>query len=151
MASAWRNLKNIFSRPLFTIIFRPEMLKFHPYSILTGDTMVGFVIFYLLKPSFLMRRMWRWNKIMVIYLLLCCNVVIFYEAHLLSSSANFLPTTYNFAFSYKTFNELNPAQHSGLEGLKIRKYFDFLFWWQLILFEKMDFMGIDCSKLCIDW
>ena len=28
MVSAWRNLKNIFSRPLFTIIFRPEMLKF---------------------------------------------------------------------------------------------------------------------------
>ena len=38
-----------FSRPLFTIIFRPEMLKFHPYSILTGDTMVGFVIFCVLK------------------------------------------------------------------------------------------------------
>ena len=36
MVSAWRNFKNIFSRPLFTIIFRPEMLKFHPYSILTG-------------------------------------------------------------------------------------------------------------------
>ena len=48
MVSAWRKFKNIFSRPLFTIIFRPEMLKFHPYSILTGDTMVGFVIFYLL-------------------------------------------------------------------------------------------------------
>ena len=45
MVSAWRNFKNIFSRPLFTIIFRPEMLKFHPYSILTGDTMVRFVIF----------------------------------------------------------------------------------------------------------
>ena len=40
--------KTIFSRPLFTIIFRPEMLKFHPYSILTGDTMVGFVIFCVL-------------------------------------------------------------------------------------------------------
>ena len=37
MVSTWRNFKNIFSRPLFTIIFsfRPEMLKFHPYSILT--------------------------------------------------------------------------------------------------------------------
>ena len=46
---AWRNFKNIFSRPLFTIIFRPEMLKFHPYSILTGDTMVRFVIFCVLK------------------------------------------------------------------------------------------------------
>ena len=49
MVSAWRNFKNIFSRPLFTIIFRPEMLKFHPYSILTGDTMVGFVIFCVLR------------------------------------------------------------------------------------------------------
>ena len=35
MVSAWRNFKNISSRPLFTIIFRPEMLKFHPYPILT--------------------------------------------------------------------------------------------------------------------
>ena len=26
------------------------MLKFHPYSILTGDTMVGFVIFCVLRP-----------------------------------------------------------------------------------------------------
>ena len=49
MVSAWRNFKNIFSRPLFTIIFRPEMLKFHPYSILTEDTMVGFVIFCVLR------------------------------------------------------------------------------------------------------
>ena len=51
MVSAWRNFKNIFSRPLFTIIFRPEMLKFHPYSILTGDTMVGFVIFGVLRKN----------------------------------------------------------------------------------------------------
>ena len=35
MVSAWRNFKNIFPRPFFIIIFRPEMLKFHPYSILT--------------------------------------------------------------------------------------------------------------------
>ena len=48
MVSAWRNFKNIFSRPLFTIIFKPEILKFHPYSILTRDTMVGFVIFCVL-------------------------------------------------------------------------------------------------------
>ena len=51
MVSAWRNFKYIFSRPLFTIIFRPEMLKFHPYSVLTGDTMVGFVIFCVLKGT----------------------------------------------------------------------------------------------------
>ena len=48
MVSAWRNFKNIFPRPLFIIIFRPEVLKFHPYSILTGDTIVGFVIFCVL-------------------------------------------------------------------------------------------------------
>ena len=35
----------------FTIIFRPDMLKFHPYSILTGDTMVGFVIFCVLNDN----------------------------------------------------------------------------------------------------
>ena len=52
MAYAWRNFKDIFSRPLFTIIFRPEMLKFHPYSILTGDTMVGFIIFCVLRKDF---------------------------------------------------------------------------------------------------
>ena len=38
-----------FSRPLFTIIFRPEMLKFHPYFILTRETMDGFVIFCVLS------------------------------------------------------------------------------------------------------
>ena len=38
-----------FSGPLFTIIFRPERLKFHPYSILTGDTLIGFVIFCVLS------------------------------------------------------------------------------------------------------
>ena len=48
MASAWWNFKNISSRPLFTIIFRPEMLKIHPYSILTGEIMVGFVIYCVL-------------------------------------------------------------------------------------------------------
>ena len=51
MVSAWRNFKNIFSRPLFTIIFRPEMLKLLPYSILTGDSMVAFVIFCVLRIS----------------------------------------------------------------------------------------------------
>ena len=44
MVSAWRNFKNIFPRPLFIIIFRPEMLRFHPYSILTLDTRIEFVI-----------------------------------------------------------------------------------------------------------
>ena len=52
MVSAWRNFKNIFSTPLFTIIFRPEMLKFHPYSFLTGDTRVEFVIYCVLMRLF---------------------------------------------------------------------------------------------------
>ena len=38
-----------FFRPLVTIIFRPEMLKFHPYTILTGERIVGFVIYCALQ------------------------------------------------------------------------------------------------------
>ena len=53
MVSAWRKFKNIFSRPLFTIIFRPETLKCHQYSILTGQTMVRFVIYCVLSSSVL--------------------------------------------------------------------------------------------------
>ena len=51
MVSVWRNFKNIFPRPLFIIIFRPEMLKFYPYSILTGYTRVEFVIYSVLSNS----------------------------------------------------------------------------------------------------
>ena len=51
MVSAWRNFKNIFPSPLFITIFRPEMLKFHPYSILTGDTRVEFVIYHVLTQT----------------------------------------------------------------------------------------------------
>ena len=43
IVSAWRDFKNIFPRPLFFIIFRPDVLRVHPYSILTGDTRVEFV------------------------------------------------------------------------------------------------------------
>ena len=32
---AWRNFKNIFSRPLFIIIFRPKILILGTYSILS--------------------------------------------------------------------------------------------------------------------
>ena len=52
MEGAWRNFKSIFPRPLFIIIFRPEIVKFHPYSILTGDTTVEFVIYSVLITSF---------------------------------------------------------------------------------------------------
>ena len=49
MVNAWRNFKNIFPRPLFTINFRPEMLKFHPCSILTRKTRVELVIYCVLR------------------------------------------------------------------------------------------------------
>ena len=52
MVSAWRKFKNIFPRPLFIIIFRPEILKFHPYSILTGDIRVEFVIYCVLRRCY---------------------------------------------------------------------------------------------------
>ena len=35
---AWRDFKNIFSRPLFTIIFRPKILILDTYSILSTKT-----------------------------------------------------------------------------------------------------------------
>ena len=52
MVCAWRNFKNIFSRPLFTIIFRPKILFFVTYSILTGQTKVEFVINWVLTAIY---------------------------------------------------------------------------------------------------
>ena len=51
MACAWRNFKIIFSRPLFIIIFRPKMLFFVTYSIMTGQNKVEFVIYWVLRQS----------------------------------------------------------------------------------------------------
>ena len=51
MVSSWRNFK-IFFLDHFSSSFlgqSPEMLKFHPYSILTGDTRVEFVIYCVLN------------------------------------------------------------------------------------------------------
>ena len=48
LVCAWRNFKNIFPRPLFTIIFRPKILSFVTSSILTGQTKVEFVIYWVL-------------------------------------------------------------------------------------------------------
>ena len=76
MVRAWRNFKNIFPRPLFIIIFRPEMLKFHPYSILTGDTMIGFVISCMLR--------WIWgSKGLYLYSLKLCCLQVFFEGWVL--------------------------------------------------------------------
>ena len=49
MACAWRNFKIILSRPLFIIIFRPKILFFITYSILTGQTKVEFAIYWVLS------------------------------------------------------------------------------------------------------
>ena len=51
MVCAWRNFKNIFPRPLFTIILKPKILFFVTYSILTGNTKVEFVIYWVLNRS----------------------------------------------------------------------------------------------------
>ena len=51
MVCAWRNFKNISSRPLFTIIFRPKILFFVTYSILTGQTKVEFVKYWVLREE----------------------------------------------------------------------------------------------------
>ena len=72
MVSAWRNFKNIFPIPLFIIIFRPEMLKFHPYSILTGDIRVEFVINRVLNVVWPM----DWHGCFVFAKLYCCNVIV---------------------------------------------------------------------------
>ena len=51
MVSAWTNFKNI-----FIIIFRSKLLKFHPYTILTGDTRVEFVKYCVLKLKIIWRN-----------------------------------------------------------------------------------------------
>ena len=61
MVSAWRNFKNIFPRPLFIIKSRPEMLKFHPYSIFAGDTRVEFVIQCVLIEQYVIFSRWVFN------------------------------------------------------------------------------------------
>ena len=61
MACARWNFKNIFSRTLFNIIFWPEILKFHPYSILTRQTMVRFVIYCVLMTR-CHEKEWKWKQ-----------------------------------------------------------------------------------------
>ena len=52
--SAWRDFKIDFSRPLFTIIFRPKRNNLGTYSILRVKKMVEFLIYYvLIVPFFL--------------------------------------------------------------------------------------------------
>ena len=77
MVSPWRNFKNIFPRPLFIIIFRPEMLKFHPYSILTGDTRVEIVIYCVLstlvRPFSICSHLlpiWNWGDFLKCYVVI---------------------------------------------------------------------------------
>ena len=43
-------ISKYFYRPLFTIIFKPKMLSLDTYSILTGQTMVEFLIYCVLSP-----------------------------------------------------------------------------------------------------
>ena len=68
--SAWRNFKIIFSRPLFIIIFRPKILFFVTYSILTGDTRVEFVNLTLLRTIYRIHKNRYLYKIMSKWLVL---------------------------------------------------------------------------------
>jgi hypothetical protein len=79
MVSAWRNFKNIFPRPLFIIIFRPEMLKFHPYSMLTGDTRVEFVI-----SCVLIIKSKRQDLVEGIGIFTCCLTLENYKTYLIN-------------------------------------------------------------------
>ena len=98
MVSAWRNFKNIFPKPLFIIIYRSEMLKFHPYSILTGDTRFEFVIYGVLCTALPHTH----NEIssfleMLLHTLLLHNIVLFlYVLHFihLKVLTTFHPLTY---------------------------------------------------------
>ena len=87
MAGAWRNLRKKNSRPLFTIIFRPEMLKFHPYSILTGQTMVRFVMYCVLKQLFAFFQICSHEK-----LLLKISDLEFFQIYLVHSFNTFCVT-----------------------------------------------------------
>jgi hypothetical protein len=44
------------------------MLKFHPFSILTGDTRVEFVIYFVLKARFFAKNQYRYSKEIVVNL-----------------------------------------------------------------------------------
>ena len=73
MSSAWRNFKNIFSRPLFTIIFRPIMIKFHSYSILTVEGKDDFLIYCMLSTMSKARASRDWNQLFCFVKLDCLS------------------------------------------------------------------------------
>ena len=56
----------MFSRPLFTIIFMPKILLFVTYSILSGQTKVEFVIYWVLRSRKLCKKELRGKKSKVV-------------------------------------------------------------------------------------
>ena len=116
-------------RPLFIIIFWPEMLKFHPYSILTGQTMVRFVIYCVLI------RFWifPWNDYYCLSLTQDsqseskCELVNFIENSGLSNNmgiqlqaANLMETLW-----FRGKDDTNLPQHPGKGGWISKDIFQF--------------------------
>ena len=143
MVSEWKNFKNIFSRPLFTVIFRLEMLM-HPYSILTGNTMVGFLIFCVLRSirPLVPHRFWSdteiWFRFAVLYSNTpkwnhvsqsdhyCCmeQFLEIYQLtnHLFTMLISFqLTSPILLKYSKKQFSTKPPEQTKGLDGGRCSK------------------------------
>ena len=57
-----------FSRPLFTIIFRPEMLRFHPYSILTEEKWsdLSYTVKYTIKGIKIFKKTFNYSFLLQI-------------------------------------------------------------------------------------
>ena len=129
MASAGRNFKNIFSRPLFTIIFMPEMLKFYPYSILTGVTVQWSYTHCVLKYIWLFscKYFTVLKKTMYILLILqICWTLMDARPKALSScliSTQITRLCKNFTEKVMKLESLaSPGNKSLNTGLKVRKW-----------------------------
>ena len=124
MVSAWRNFKNIFSRPLFTIIFRPEMLKFRPYSILTRETMHTLVLWLEFHPYSILAR-----EIMVGFVIQFAINGIFSGNHILYSFQRlrtmhpqiFVLFKKNYMHSNYQFFQLIANGPDGVAGVAVQK------------------------------
>ena len=126
---------------LFTTIFRPEMLKFHPYSILTGNAMVGFLIFCVLRSirPLVPHRFWSdteiWFRFAVLHTKMnhvsqsdhyCCMEqfleIYHLTNHLLTMLISFqLTSPILLKYSKKQFSTKPPEQTKGLDGGRCSK------------------------------
>ena len=116
MACAWRNFKNIFSTQLFTIIFRPKILSFVTYLILTGETKVEFLIYWVFLQNWfnpIMGRKWVFLVIMLLHAMNNIILSVFWPNHFTNAFATdriFQDVAVaSVAFSYFTFDKSTSA------------------------------------------